>query len=504
LRFKMMLLWSATALATTWFVAADGTGDFTSVTDAIDAASTNDAIIVAPGTYQEGSRYNSTYGGGFLIYKAITIIGAGPDEVFIEVTFDNIQGRQAAVTLVPSSHGLLIEGMTFIHEDPGTVSATSNRGYVAVNAIAAASGSATFRNVVFSMPTETNRAIVETGSGRIDLTFDQVTVDFHAGFPADIGIINTLGGKSVFTNSIIYNCSGETNRSSNPEFMVRHTNIYGYADAESYGNGNINADPLFSDPDANDWTLQSGSPAIDAGMEGTLDLDGTAADMGAFGGDVESYPLDADGDGYYTGLGLGGDPDCDDANPDISPGETEVCDGIDNNCDDEVDESTAADASTWYYDGDGDGYGLLEEALVACEAPADYADQAGDCDDGNPATAPGGSEYCNDIDDNCNNVIDDEASDARTWYADLDGDKYGDDESTVIACDQPNGYVNVGTDCDDSNPDLWLNVPDLPASCEQASTKQPTEEGCSSVPTPQRALWWLSFSAMLLVLRRRH
>lgn len=500
----MMLLWSATAFATTWFVAADGTGDFTSINDAIDAASANDAIMVSPGTYAEGTRYNSTYGGGLLLNKAVTIIGAGPDEVFVDVTFASTQGRQAAVTLLPNPHGLLVEGMTFIHEEPGTVSSTSNRGYVAVTAIAAASGSATFRNVVFSMPTETNRAIVETGSGRIDLTFDQVTVDFHGGDPAEVGIVNTLGEKSAFTNSILYNCSGETNTSSDPKFEVQHSIIFGYADAASYGRGNLDADPLFSDPDAGDWTLQSGSPAIDAGMSGTFDLDGSTADMGAFGGDVDNYPVDADSDGYYTGLGLGGDPDCDDTNPDISPGETEVCDGVDNNCDGKVDEPTATDASTWYYDGDGDGYGLSNEAVVACDAPTDYIDQAGDCDDGNPATAPGRNEYCNGIDDNCNGIIDDDASDARTWYADLDGDQYGDDNSTVVSCDPPNGYVNVGTDCDDSNPDLWLNVPDLPASCEQTASKPPTGEGCSTAPTPQRAPWWLSLSAMLLILRRRH
>jgi hypothetical protein len=47
---------------------------------------------------------------------------------------------------------------------------------------------------------------------------------------------------------------------------------------------------------------------------------------------------DGDGDGYGTGVDCLG-PDCNDTDPDINPGEAEVCDdGIDNNCDGQIDE----------------------------------------------------------------------------------------------------------------------------------------------------------------------
>ena len=57
--------------------------------------------------------------------------------------------------------------------------------------------------------------------------------------------------------------------------------------------------------------------------------------------------VDGDGDGFI-------EDDCNDADASVNPGVVELCDGIDNNCDGQIDEDVT---STWYTDGDGDGYG---------------------------------------------------------------------------------------------------------------------------------------------------
>ena len=44
----------------------------------------------------------------------------------------------------------------------------------------------------------------------------------------------------------------------------------------------------------------------------------------------------------------------------ISPNATEICDGIDNNCDASIDGSDAVNQTTWYFDSDADGHGDLQ------------------------------------------------------------------------------------------------------------------------------------------------
>ena len=151
---------------------------------------------------------------------------------------------------------------------------------------------------------------------------------------------------------------------------------------------------------------------------------------------------DVDGDGYTS------DTDCNDANAAINPGASEVCDGIDNNCNGNIDEGVQ---TTFYADADGDGYGDAASTTLACSVPAGFVADATDCNDANASINPGAAEVCNGIDDNCDGNID-EGLTFTTYYADADGDTYGDAASTVSTCDgAPAGYVADATDCNDAD-----------------------------------------------------
>jgi hypothetical protein len=131
-----------------------------------------------------------------------------------------------------------------------------------------------------------------------------------------------------------------------------------------------------------------------------------ALEGGCAGGDGADGvdPTDLDGDGYTVDQG-----DCDDDDPDVSPGAVEACDGagVDEDCDGLIDdEDDAAEGKlTHYADQDGDGWGDAADAAEACAAPAGRVVQAGDCADLDPGVSPGAVEACGDgLDNDCDGV----------------------------------------------------------------------------------------------------
>jgi hypothetical protein len=94
---------------------------------------------------------------------------------------------------------------------------------------------------------------------------------------------------------------------------------------------------------------------------------------------------DKDGDGWTVAQ------DCDDWNPDRYPGAQEVCNSIDDDCDGRIDEDEGVPGCTvYYFDNDGDGYGVTGESRCLCRRTGKYtALVGGDCDDNNGNIYPG-------------------------------------------------------------------------------------------------------------------
>jgi hypothetical protein len=188
----------------------------------------------------------------------------------------------------------------------------------------------------------------------------------------------------------------------------------------------------------------------------------------------------------------------------------EVCDGLNNDCDDAIDEKTVE--QPWYPDTDGDGFGDPgEEPIVACAPPEGYSllpldcddddgtlypaaselcnarddncdgiagyviapgdteddDRDGyadascggdDCDDEDPFNYPGGLELCDELDNDCDGEVDEMVMDVE-WYVDADGDGFGDSTTDVVtSCERQPGRVLRGGDCADGNPVIHPDV----------------------------------------------
>ncbi len=243
---------------------------------------------------------------------------------------------------------------------------------------------------------------------------------------------------------------------------------YADSDNDSFGDPNVTVIDCFAPSGyVYDWDdCNDGDSAINPNATELCDgidnnCDGNTDESSA--ADAAMWYMDMDEDGY-------GDPaamtmnctqpigyvsdwtDCNDNADAVYPGAIESCNGTDDNCDGTTDENSAVDASTWYADSDNDGYGNPSNTATACSAPFGYVADSSDCNDRSRSINPGASEYCNGVDDDCDNSMDENSAvDAAIWYRDLDGDTYGDPTFSGPSCTQPSGAVSNSSDCNDNN-----------------------------------------------------
>lgn len=122
----------------------------------------------------------------------------------------------------------------------------------------------------------------------------------------------------------------------------------------------------------------------------------------------------------------------------------------------------------------------------------------GDCDDANPEANPDATEVCDEADNDCDELIDE--SGGGTYYADNDGDGYGDPAESEPACDRPSGFVDNGADCDDADADVHPGA-DERANGEDDDCDGSTDEGLPTVATLDSfTVSWSSDGAVVSVV----
>jgi hypothetical protein len=126
--------------------------------------------------------------------------------------------------------------------------------------------------------------------------------------------------------------------------------------------------------------------------------------------------------------------------------------------------SGTATITAWANNVDGDGLNDAQDSATSLTTTiAVCTDNDGDGNYAGPANCPDTSdcndnasnrsyllaETCDNVDNDCDGVVDDGVR--TTYYRDADGDGYGNSALSTQACSQPVGYVLNSTDCNDSN-----------------------------------------------------
>jgi hypothetical protein len=167
-----------------------------------------------------------------------------------------------------------------------------------------------------------------------------------------------------------------------------------------YGCEDADGDGACADDDCDDIDPKKGSSHVyrDADGDGYGDISDCR----------DACPTDSL-PGFVAGPENGIPFDCDDSSAAVNPGRDELCsDGVDNDCDGSTNEDDAIDATVWYLDYDGDGFGDADRSVLQCEQHTGYVASGDDCDDDDPGQNPGATEISNGEDDDCDGEVDEQ------------------------------------------------------------------------------------------------